>query len=202
MRDSFDRYYTKHQALSPFLPWYSYYLGFYPSGSFCEPCIGSGAIATHLKNNSDLKLLWSNDFDDDAIADENRDASQPFLWEDMPTPDYMITNTPYGSLAAPIIQQGLNHVNVAVAVLVRLNFLERCKDRDLFPDPNIIIVLPRLKWDNTDYGTSDKVTHCWVIWDKRMRTQHFKTLSKRKLYPEHFPKKSLFGDTHPYTASV
>lgn len=202
MRDTFDRYYTKYQALNPFLPWYSHFLGFHLSGTFCEPCIGQGAIASHLEANSELKLLWSNDFDDYTRAEENRDASLPFLWEDMPTPDFMITNPPYGSLAAPIIYQGLSNVNIGVAALVRLNFLERCQDRDGFPDPNIILVLPRLRWDNTDYGTSDKVTHCWVIWDKRMRTQHFKTLSKRKLFPEDFPKKSLFGDYQNYSLSL
>lgn len=193
-RNTFDAYYTKHQALSPLLPWYTHFLGLHLSGSFCEPCIGQGAIATHIQNNSELKLIWSNDYDDDTLADENRDASLPYLWEEMTKPDYMISNPPYGELAAPIIRQGLVNVNIAVAALVRLNFLERCRDRDELPDPNIVLVLPRVKWDNTDYKTSDKVTHCWVIWDKRMRTQHFRSLSKRKLFPEHFPKKSLFGD--------
>ena len=193
-RNTYDAYYTKQTALAPLLPWWTYLLGFHLSGTFCEPCIGHGAIASHIQSNSDLKLLWSNDIDEDIPAGDTRDASLPYLWEDMPQADFMITNTPYGSLAAPIILQGLANVNLGVAVLVRLNFLERCKDREMLPDPNIVLVLPRVKWGNTDYKTSDLITHCWVVWDKRMRTQHFKTLSRHKLFPEDFPKKSLFGD--------
>jgi len=101
------------------------------------------------------------------------DATKQWDWDklrDYP-PDVTITNPPFKG-AIDILENALLYTKYKVAFLLRLSFLEPCRDRSFFLKAyadNLVSVVPlspRPKFRSDSKG-SDSVTVAWLIWDKQ-----------------------------------
>jgi hypothetical protein len=188
MRVEFDYYPTPGKFTRAIL---SEWAEFVPvQGKFFEPCIGSHDIADsatlYRVPGVSLTEYVGNDLNPDRPAQTHLDAANPMMWEvyKRKYPEYLdtvITNPPYGALAAPIVKNAVKYAR-SVCVLVRLSFTEPCDDRGEFLEenpPNIIRIMPRYSF--TGKG-SDNSTVQWLIWDRRLENfQSFKSLSKESI---------------------
>lgn len=134
-------------------------------GNVLEPCCGQGAISSYLINQG---------FDVSATDIKHGceyDATQLNYWKKLSVkPDWIITNPPFTD-APEILKYSLEHSRVGVAMLLRLSFLEPCKNRakllQNYGDNlmQIIPLNPRVKFNPEDKGT-DNVTVAWFVWNK------------------------------------
>lgn len=132
-----------------------------------EPCCGDGAIVKAL-GELGYTHVWDNDVDVCRIASSHVDARDHKF--DYPTPGaakihLAVTNPPFNQAFS--ILKNLHSQVDAVALLLRLTFLEPTKDRGPWlakNPPNKLIVLPRYSF--TGGGKTDSVTCAWMIWDK------------------------------------
>lgn len=143
-----------------------------------DPCCGDGRMALALASR--FRLIRVNDLDPASLAKTSallleqgdclyqpsgaaRDATDPALYD--PPPDWLVTNPPF-SHAGRIAWTALQHVEVGVALLLRITWLEPCKGREWltrFP-PTRMIVMPRI--DFVGAGSVDSATCCWLIWQR------------------------------------
>lgn len=131
-----------------------------------EPCCGDGAIAKALGGRG-YRNVWCNDLDPARAGHTHLDArTHDFA---RPVPGFVpvnavVTNPPFNQ--AFDILKNLHPQVPAIALLLRLTFLEPTKDRGpwlaKYP-PNKLIVLPRHSF--TGDGKTDSVTCAWMIWD-------------------------------------
>lgn len=146
-------------------------------GSVYEPCVGRGMISEVLRKQG-LKVL-TNDLDKAVKAHLHKDAASPDAWKHKV--DWVVTNPPF-SRASEIVKLAYEHSTVGIAFLLRLSFLEPCKDRAdwlrMYP-PTAVFVLPRISW--TEDGGKDQVTAMWAVWDKTRKDQMIRVLSKCEL---------------------
>jgi hypothetical protein len=139
-------------------------------GRILEPCAGHGAIAKHFPDCLTNDAYPTGDFKPDFELD----ATQPEFWKVLDLDggvDWVVTNPPYGELATPIVSHALYHARVGVAMLLRLNWFEPCRDRaellERFSDQmsQVIIINPRPQF-RADTSRGDNITVAWVVWQK------------------------------------
>lgn len=141
------------------------------AGIIGEVCSGHGAIARILKMAG--HSIWTNDIDPAKPADYHLDAASPLLWGNFPVADWIITNPPYASLSAPIIQAAYTHAKRGVVMLLRQDWDEGCGDRINFlkaHPPTTKIIIPRYcfrRGKNGAWATDDDPV-CIYIWDKKV----------------------------------
>ena len=131
-------------------------------GRVLECCSGDNAIADVLMQNG--YHVTTNDIDRHRKADRCLDASKDFLWMGEPF-DWVISNPPF-SKAPSIVKHAFHYATCGVAFLLRLTFLEPCRNRTdfLVNHPPNILVMPRHSF--TGDGNVDSVTCAWFIWIK------------------------------------
>lgn len=137
-------------------------------GIILEPCAGHGAIA-HLFPD----CLTNEPFPQKDFTPNFRlDATKPKSWKQFGEFDWAITNPPYETkLLIPIWQNAFAHAKKGIALLLRLNYLEPCRDRrdwlleykDHFAHQ--IIFSPRAKF-RADTKSLDNLTVAWCVWTK------------------------------------
>lgn len=133
-------------------------------GDILEPCAGDGAIAHLLPN------CYTNDIDPERETDYNIDASDDPSWALLGEWDWIVTNPPFNQ-ATNILRNAWQNSRVGIAFLLRLSYLEPCKDRrDLLRQTSdnlryLIPVNPRPKFRSDKKG-GDNVTVAWFIWKK------------------------------------
>ena len=136
------------------------------TGPFLEPCAGELHIANVLKSiapviTNDLYTTGCN-FQLDATLLDSWLAFGRFTWA--------VTNPPFNQ-APKILPPAYKLATNGVAFLLRLSYLEPCKNRaawlERYP-PSQIIVLPRISF--TGDGKTDSVTCAWLIWRKPLLT--------------------------------
>lgn len=132
-------------------------------GRILECCSGGNAIADVLTQNG--FHVTTNDIDPLRNADQQMDASKNPLWMGEAN-DWVISNPPF-SEAPSIVRHAFFHAKFGVAFLLRLTFLEPCKNRSEFlvDHPPSILVMPRYSF--TGDGATDSVTCAWFIWVKK-----------------------------------
>lgn len=172
MRRDFDAYNTPEMITRVLLD------RIQPEGTVYECCVGKGNISSVLRGRG-FKVL-TNDLDKSIKAHRHVDASIQGSWDNLEV-DWTITNPPFGK-AANIVQLAYTNSRVGIAMLLRLSFLEPCKDRVDFlmqHPPTAIYVLPRISW--TDDGRKDTVTAMWAVWDKRVQSQIIGVVGRTEL---------------------
>lgn len=131
-----------------------------------EPCCGDGAIVKALNAHGYMDILTS-DVDEYREAQERHDA-RFHNWtgpHGISGPHVAVTNPPFNQ--AFDILKNLKPQVEAVALLLRLTFLEPTKERGPWLSknpPQRVLVLPRYSF--TGDGKTDSVTCAWMIWDK------------------------------------
>lgn len=168
-RDPLDRYYTLPWAIRPL----TCTLGRRIKGTRAwEPCAGGGAIVRELE--SWCSWVWSSDLDPDATADVVGVDFLGFDSDSAPTVDWIVTNFPYRGVAN-FVRHALLLAD-RVAALLRLSFLEACRDRqDILLDCQLtdLLILPRIPFGGPagelvrqGKQSSDHMTHAWFVWDR------------------------------------
>ena len=143
-----------------------------------DPCNGNGIISNH----PGLKGMRTADIDPNLKAENTYDASKVKLWEYYGNNgiDWVITNPPFQS-AFKILHNLYFQVNLGVALILRLSFLEPTKEREDFLvscPPTDLIVLPRYSF--TQDGKTDSVTCAWMIWNLRKINYQSINISRRR----------------------
>lgn len=140
-----------------------------------DPCCGDGRMAKALMEARRFRSCRINDIvEPDALAVPGcrlasaEDAAHPSLY--IPAPDAVVTNPPFGHAGA-IAHLALQRARRAVALLVRLTWLEPCGASVRAPrgerrwlttcPPTRVIVLGRISF--TGAG-SDSAGYVWAIW--------------------------------------
>jgi hypothetical protein len=138
--------------------------------TYFEPCAGDGAIVRELESCG-VACVRSNDIvtRGDLVPDFLLDARQHRSWArffcDGGPEDVVITNPPFND-AFEIAATALNYIDVGLALLLRLSWLEPTDERaDWLAEhpPTRVIVLPR--YDYRQNGKTDSVTSAWMLWD-------------------------------------
>jgi len=132
------------------------------NGYILEPCSGDGAISNELRTVG--FTVKTNDIDKKRESNHHYDATdKKALWKFAPS--WVISNPPFSS-AHKIIPLAYECATHGVACLLRLTYLEPCRNRASFlvKHPPSIIVLPRYSF--TKDGSTDSVTCAWFIWNK------------------------------------
>lgn len=138
-------------------------------GRIVEPCCGDGAIVRELSGDFDL---LTNDVvaREPFVPDFLLDATQAKTWDAFRRVDKLdavITNPPFDQ-AFDIVRHALDAVEIGLAILLRLSWLEPTDERGEWLSehpPTRQIVLPR--HDYRGNGKTDSVTSAWLLWAKR-----------------------------------
>lgn len=138
-----------------------------------DPCCGDGRMAQALLAAGRVRTARLNDLapPESSFAAPlagRCDAADPALY--LPAPDVVVTNPPFGHAGA-IAHQALQRARRAVALLVRLTWLEPCGASYRAPrgerrwlaqmPPTRVIVLGRVSFNGA--GT-DSAGYVWAIW--------------------------------------
>jgi hypothetical protein len=153
------------------------------SGMIGEPCAGHGAISSILKATG--FNVWLNDIDLVKPTDYHSDAAKSEHWATLPDADWIISNPPYGRLAAPIVQNAYHHARKGIAMVLRLNWLEVCDDRVDFlrqHPPTTILNVPRFCYRRSTKGkwATDQCPTNLYCWDKSNNSGLTKIISLSK----------------------
>lgn len=183
-RRNLDQYYTPHSAVLALLDRYPHL-----QGTILECCSGELAIANALRQRG---TVLTNDLDPLATADRHEDASVPDFWSGQSV-DWVVTNPPF-SCCSPIIVGAFRAARKGIAMLLRLSYLEPCKDRAEFlaEHPPSLIVLPRISF--TGDGKTDNVTCAWMVWDFSEHKPTVHVVTKGML--KHLSNMSHYGTCH------
>lgn len=138
------------------------------NGRIIEPCAGDGAIAKLLPGCVTNDLYPRPEY----ACDYNLDAAKPEDWEKLAEEgiDWVVTNPPFEN-APEIIPLAFQHATVGLAALLRLSYLEPCKDRADWLQKNadhlanVLILNPRSSFRKGSSG-GDQVTVAWLVWRK------------------------------------
>lgn len=143
-------------------------------GSILEPCCGDGAISNYFKflegkgGQHPITRVYTNDVDESVTADRHIKA-QNLILELGHEYDWIITNPPF-SQAHEIVPIAYEKAKEGIVMLLRLSWLEPCKNRQDFlkkHPPSIIIVSKRISFTNN--GKADSCTVAWFIWHKFLK---------------------------------
>ena len=159
MRRTLDQYYTPSVAVNAFLDSIDFKL----SGNVLEPFSGEGAISDALFERG--FKVFTNDLDPNNKANHRLDLAIALNWNKLPPANWIITNPPF-NLAPQVIPLAFNHCQSGLIVLLRLSYLEPCRNRVRFLQeypPTQLWVTPRISF--TGKGT-DSITTAWFVWDK------------------------------------
>lgn len=173
-RRPMDFYETSKEAVDALV---EHYLRkeFHKEASILEPCSGDGALARALVLNG-YEFVWRNDLDQTRVAHTHQDA-RTFNFSS--EAELAVTNPPFNQ--AFDILKNLHPQVDAIALLLRLTFLEPTKDRGPWlakNPPNKLIVLPRHSF--TGDGKTDSVTCAWMIWDKYLSGENAVVIVPKK----------------------
>jgi hypothetical protein len=172
MRRQYDRYLTPGWMVRALLKYGPVSFRDYAPNTFriFEPCVGQGDIVRAL-----IAAGWTdgmtNDIDPRIKASSHFDAAAPWPADQHRRYDWIVSNPPWAMpkgqppLPVNITKEAFRHARVAVSMLLRITFLEPCKNRGLWlhkHPPDQIIVLPRYSF--TGDGKSDSATACWLTW--------------------------------------
>lgn len=163
MRDPLDRYYTPDwliDGLLADLPFTRERLGDF--STVLEPCVGQGAIANPLRRIG--AEVITNDLDPLVEADYHLDITQAESWAQMPRPDWVVTNIPFG-VAQEIVPHAVAASRLGTIMLLRLSWLEptkRRRDWQRANPPDAIRIGSRPSF--TGDGKADSVTSAWFFW--------------------------------------
>lgn len=133
-------------------------------GTILEPCAGQNAIANVLRERG--FSVTATDITDGAEFD----ATTSSYWANLKPHHWIVTNPPFNQ-AVPILENSLSHADKGVAMLLRITFLEPCKNRrellHLYSDKMVkfIPINPRVKFRKDTKG-SDNATVGWYVWLK------------------------------------
>lgn len=132
-------------------------------GRIVEPCAGNSAISNYLKEKG--YQVYATDI----VQGNFYNATQTDYWKKMAkTPDWTITNPPFNQ-ATKILEKALDSSRLGVAMLLRLTFLEPCKERAILLQKyadNLVAVIPvnpRPRFRKDTRG-SDSTTVAWFVW--------------------------------------
>lgn len=144
--------------------------GWWVGGSVMEPCVGDGAILRAIPENADINWVTNDIVARDPMVPEFLlDARNRESWQRFQDFDHLascITNPPF-DVAFDIAEQAYGHVDLGLALLLRLSWLEPTDDRGPWlaaHPPTSLVVMPR--HDFRGNGKTDSVTSAWFIWDK------------------------------------
>jgi len=166
-----DQYFTPPEAVYPLLKTLS--LGV--DDLTFESCAGDGNIAQCLRDDGHEELLWTGDIDYTlkGLSLPGFDATDRRQWEnafEQFKPEWVITNPPYKQPDCDrIIQNAWAFAEKGVAMLLRLTYLEPCRERANFlklaPLTHLIILNPRPQFIPGKKAT-DACTVAWFVWQK------------------------------------
>lgn len=192
-RDPLDRHYTPEWATEELVK----YMGARIHGAVWEPCCGADMIGRVLRAQTGINAYLGTDVDPEARSGfweraaidgierwrEAKKAPLDFLqWESLPSGiTWIISNPPYTiaysahangkATALDFVDKALSF-GVGIAMLLRLTWLEPCKERiDFFRNtpPTDVLILRRVNFLNSD--VKNMCTSAWVIWDPARRGQ-------------------------------
>lgn len=178
-RDTLDRYYTPPDATQALLD----HLGPKLCGTIWEPCCGKDWIGQEARKHPTVDRYIGTDVDPESIRihwTKGGSTFEPALLDFIhSTPlagfNWIVSNFPYSigkgafkKSAADFLRKALQIDPFAsVAVLMRLSFLEPCKNReDIFANdpPTEIIILRRVHFIGAK--SQNNCTSAWLIWDR------------------------------------
>jgi predicted RNA methylase len=137
-----------------------------------EPCAGGGVIVREVGRWAES--VYSTDLDPDAVADETGVDFLSTSPDSVPPFDWIISNPPYSTargLASDFVRHALQMCG-RVAMLLRISFLEACRDReDILNDYRLtdLLVLKRVSFGGPAgrlVGSADTVPSAWFVWDE------------------------------------
>lgn len=158
-----DKYYTPQSLTELLLK----HLELPPNSKIIEPCCGDGAIADYLKEQGH-KVIAS-----DIDHGSKYDATTEEYWATTKVNygiHWTITNPPFNQ-ATDILSHALSFSVFGVAMLLRLTYLEPCRNRAKLLQGNadnlrmLIPVNPRPRF-RADSKNTDSCTVAWFVWDK------------------------------------
>ena len=183
-RDPLDRYYTPESATQALLD----YMGPRIYGVVWEPCCGQDWIGRVVRKHPGVERVILTDVDPDSAREEEFDFLSSEAVFDFQ--DWIVTNPPYviphwrngTATASDFVREALAYQKdraqasamtpCGVAMLLRLSWLEPCKEReDIFREhpPTDVLILPRVHYINAP--GSNNMTSAWVIWDPTRQGQ-------------------------------
>lgn len=132
-------------------------------GCVLEPCAGAGAMVDVLREAGCVVAAFDIEPRREDISPV--DTLTPGFFEQIAathgTDISLVSNTPF-SLAASYQRRG--QMFRRTALLVRITWLERTRDRADIPDPVRLIVLPRPKFAGKGSDSATCVWACWGDW--------------------------------------
>lgn len=133
-----------------------------------EPCAGHNHLGRHFKKVVTVDKYRYSNYNADYYLDITMESSWQLL---KPLGiDWVITNPPF-SLAPAILPLAYKYARIGVIFLLRLSYLEPCKDRAEWLKTNsrqnshVMVMNPRINF-NMDKDGTDSVTSAWFIWQK------------------------------------
>lgn len=140
-----------------------------------EPCVGTGDIADVVRQRCAAAGV-TGDLFKDRPADVHGDAGTPKTWDVykqiLGTPPAWCVTNPSFNQASRILPLALERCTMGVIALLRLSYLEPCRDRghwlEQHQDRMSILLLPR-GLSFTGDGQTDNVATAWFIWGKERR---------------------------------
>lgn len=171
--DKLDRYYTPRWATDLLL---NEWAPLDDAQTIGEPCAGIGHIVEPLEERGYRCI--ASDIDPESPY-EQVDATSKEALARYAGVDCIVTNPPYSCDTGTAFEvlENLVKLEVPIAMLLRLNFLEPPKRGDRkacyqgYPDelrPVNVVVLPRVNYHNS--GDSNPATSCWMTWRPDSRT--------------------------------
>jgi len=140
-----------------------------------EPCVGTGDIADVVRQQCAAAGV-TGDLFKDRPANVHGDSGKPETWDVYQQilgtpPAWCITNPPFNQ-ASRILPLALERCTMGVIALLRLSYLEPCRDRghwlEEHQDRMSILFLPK-QVSFTGDGQTDNVATAWFIWAKERR---------------------------------
>lgn len=138
------------------------------SDKMLEPCAGHNHIGRHFNNSITVDKYKYQGFEPDFYLDMTLEKSWIFLSH--LGFDWVVTNPPF-SLAPVILPLAYKYAVKGVIFLLRLSYLEPCKDRSGWLKDNsrqhsdLIVMNPRINFHLDKKGT-DNLTSAWYVWQK------------------------------------
>ena len=134
-----------------------------PKGHIIEPCAGEGHLADRLRDYG--YTVTESDIDPTL-----RGKARDFLSDDFnEEAEWVVTNPPYtikgGPRASDFYRQAMEVATKGVAMLLRLSWLEACRDRkDKLPKLTRVAIFPSPRVQYIGSGSSNPAQSAWFIW--------------------------------------
>lgn len=161
-KDSLERYDTRAWMTLALLR----HSGPFHNWTIYEPCAGRGAMVDVFRRNGAHVIAHDIEPRRDDIGQADSLASTQ-VWPHSTAPDLVATNPPF-SRATDLYRLWMKTRIPMLAMLLRLNWLERVQSRSDVEDPSSLIVLPRMRGYGFQGVNNDMVTVAWFVW-RRLR---------------------------------